>query len=109
VLLINETLLLCCTFILQVFQYDVKSSLSKDISALKIKKLQEQNASLRAAVAQMRKEMESLDEQMLFSLPLAENRQLAEQGDNFCHRTLNSFKVTVTTHESYLTHGCVKS
>ncbi|KFQ98917.1 hypothetical protein N306_02639, partial [Opisthocomus hoazin] len=52
----------------QVFQYDVKSSLSKDISALKIKKLQEQNASLRAAVAQMRKEMESLDEQMLFSL-----------------------------------------
>ncbi|KFP24753.1 Coiled-coil domain-containing protein 57, partial [Colius striatus] len=52
----------------QIFQYDGKNSLSKDISTLEIKKLQEQNASLRAAVAQMRKEMESLDEQMLSSL-----------------------------------------
>ncbi|NXN30468.1 CCD57 protein, partial [Nycticryphes semicollaris] len=52
----------------QIFEYDDKSSLSKDIPALEIKKLQEQNASLRAAVAQMRKEMETLDEQMLSSV-----------------------------------------
>ncbi|NXV08229.1 CCD57 protein, partial [Cettia cetti] len=52
----------------QIFQYDGESSLCKDIPALEIKKLQEQNASLRAAVAQMRKEMESLDEQILSSL-----------------------------------------
>ncbi|NXD41643.1 CCD57 protein, partial [Copsychus sechellarum] len=51
-----------------IFQYDDESSLCKDIPSLEIKKLQEQNASLRAAIAQMRKEMESLDEQMLFSL-----------------------------------------
>ncbi|NXM85482.1 CCD57 protein, partial [Oenanthe oenanthe] len=51
------------------FQYDDdESSLCKDIPSLDIKKLQEQNASLRAAIAQMRKEMESLDEQMLPSL-----------------------------------------
>ncbi|XP_054702584.1 coiled-coil domain-containing protein 57 isoform X2 [Grus americana] len=76
----------------QIFQYNDKSSLSKDIPTLEIKKLQEQNANLRAAIAQMRKKMESLDEQMLSSLPLTENRQLAEQGDNSCHRTLNSVK-----------------
>ncbi|NXQ27093.1 CCD57 protein, partial [Alaudala cheleensis] len=52
----------------QMFQYDDESFLCKDIPALEIKKLQEQNASLRAAIAQMRKEMESLDEQMLSSL-----------------------------------------
>ncbi|XP_062482390.1 coiled-coil domain-containing protein 57 isoform X3 [Pezoporus occidentalis] len=63
----------------QIFQYDDKTSLSKNIPTLEIKRLQEQNASLRAAVAQMRKEMESLDKQMS-SLPLTENGQLAEQG-----------------------------
>ncbi|NXS02339.1 CCD57 protein, partial [Oxylabes madagascariensis] len=52
----------------QIFQYDDESAPCKDIPALEIKKLQEQNASLRAAIAQMRKEMESLDEQMLSSL-----------------------------------------
>ncbi|NWI62525.1 CCD57 protein, partial [Todus mexicanus] len=52
----------------QIFQYDDRSCLSKDNPTLKIKKLQEQNANLRAAVAQMRKEMESLNEQMLSSL-----------------------------------------
>ncbi|NXA72213.1 CCD57 protein, partial [Thryothorus ludovicianus] len=52
----------------QIFQYDDESSLCKDIPALKIKKLQEENACLRAAIAQMRKEMESLDEQMLSSV-----------------------------------------
>ncbi|NXI66352.1 CCD57 protein, partial [Anseranas semipalmata] len=52
----------------QIFQYDNKSYLGKDISALEIQKLQEQNANLRAAVAQMRKEMESLDQQMQSSL-----------------------------------------
>ncbi|NXE39633.1 CCD57 protein, partial [Ptilorrhoa leucosticta] len=51
-----------------MFRYDDKSSLCKDIPALEVKKLQEQNASLRAAIAQMRKEMESLHEQMLSSL-----------------------------------------
>ncbi|XP_038012855.1 coiled-coil domain-containing protein 57 isoform X1 [Motacilla alba alba] len=64
----------------EIFQYDDESSLCKYIPALEIKKLQEQNASLRAAIAQMRKEMESLDEQMLSSLPQTEDRQLAEQG-----------------------------
>lgn len=81
-LIINEGFVLSCTFIFQIFPYDDKSSLCKDIPALEIKKLQEQNASLRAAIAQMRKEMESLDEQMLSSLPPTEDRQLAEQGDN---------------------------
>ncbi|NWH49615.1 CCD57 protein, partial [Fregata magnificens] len=52
----------------QILQYDNKSSQSKDIPTLEVKKLQEQNANLRAAIAQMRKEMESLDEQMLSSL-----------------------------------------
>lgn len=80
--LINEGFFLSCTFIFQIFQYADKSSPCKDIPTLEIKKLQEQNASLRAAIGQMRKEMESLDEQMLSSLPLTENRQLAEQGDN---------------------------
>lgn len=80
-LVINEGLLLCCTFILQIFQYDYESFQNKDIPTLEIKKLQEQNANLRAAIAQMKKEMESLDEQTS-SLPLTENRQLAEQGDN---------------------------
>ncbi|NXR26292.1 CCD57 protein, partial [Cinclus mexicanus] len=51
-----------------IFPYDDESSLCKDIPYLEIKKLQEQNASLRAAIAQMRKEMESLDEQMFSSL-----------------------------------------
>ncbi|XP_042658230.1 coiled-coil domain-containing protein 57 [Tyto alba] len=64
----------------QIFQCDDTSSVSKDTPTLEIKKLQEQNANLRAAVAQMRKEMESLDEQMMSPLPLTENRQLAEQG-----------------------------
>ncbi|KAM9537683.1 LOW QUALITY PROTEIN: coiled-coil domain-containing protein 57 [Guaruba guarouba] len=63
----------------RIFQYDDKISPSKNIPTLEIKRLQEQNASLRAAVAQMRKEMESLDKQMS-SLPLTENGQLAEQG-----------------------------
>ncbi|NXD02871.1 CCD57 protein, partial [Certhia familiaris] len=48
----------------QIFQYDDESFLYKDTPSLEIKKLQEQNACLRAAVAQMRKEMESLDEQI---------------------------------------------
>ncbi|NXD70118.1 CCD57 protein, partial [Eolophus roseicapillus] len=52
----------------QILQYDGKISLSKNMPTLEIKKLQEQNASLRAAVAQMRKEMESLNKQMS-SLP----------------------------------------
>ncbi|KAM8991968.1 coiled-coil domain-containing protein 57 isoform 3-T6 [Ara ararauna] len=60
-------------------QYNDEISPSKNIPTLEIKRLQEQNASLRAAVAQMRKEMESLDKQMS-SLPLTENGQLAEQG-----------------------------
>ncbi|XP_068269677.1 coiled-coil domain-containing protein 57 [Nyctibius grandis] len=83
----------------QIFQYDDRSSLSKDVPTLEIKKLQEQNANLRAAIAQMRKEMESLDEQMLSSLPLTENRQLAEQ-DSLCTNkvstgtTLSSIKVS---------------
>lgn len=70
-----------CAFIFQIFQYDDENSLYKYISALEIKKLQEQNASLRAAIAQMRKEMESLDKQMLSFLPQTEDRQLAEQGE----------------------------
>ncbi|XP_071620518.1 coiled-coil domain-containing protein 57 isoform X2 [Heliangelus exortis] len=85
----------------QIFQYDDKSSLSKDIPTLEIKKLQEQNASLRAAVAQMRKQMESLHEQMLSCLPLTENRQLADQGSLCMNRisggnTLRSIEVSST-------------
>lgn len=80
--LINKGFFLSRTFIFQIFQYDDGSSLCKDTPALEIKKLQEQNASLQAAIAQMRKEMESLEEQMFSSLPLTEDRQLAEQGDN---------------------------
>ncbi|XP_029815862.1 coiled-coil domain-containing protein 57 [Manacus vitellinus] len=83
----------------EVFQYDDKTSLCKDIPALEIKKLQKQNASLRAAIAQMRKEMESLDEQMLSSLPLTENRQLVEQGSVSTNKistatTLSNIKVS---------------
>ncbi|NXY48733.1 CCD57 protein, partial [Ceuthmochares aereus] len=52
----------------QVCKHADRNSLSKDISALEIKKLQEQNANLRAAIAQMRKEMESLNDQMESSL-----------------------------------------
>ncbi|KFQ15201.1 hypothetical protein N330_09767, partial [Leptosomus discolor] len=52
----------------QIFQYDDRSSLSKGNPTLEIKKLQEQNANLRTAIAQMRKEMESLDEQMMSSV-----------------------------------------
>ncbi|XP_063265200.1 coiled-coil domain-containing protein 57 [Prinia subflava] len=85
----------------EIFQYDDESSLYKDIPALEIKKLQEQNASLRAAIAQMRKEMESLDEQMLSSLPVTEDRQLAEQGSLSTNKistgtTLSNIKVTST-------------
>ncbi|XP_040979755.1 coiled-coil domain-containing protein 57 isoform X2 [Aquila chrysaetos chrysaetos] len=85
----------------QIFQCDDKSSLSKDIPTLEIKKLQEQNANLRAAIAQMRKEMESLDEQMLSPLPLTENRQLAEQGSSCTSKiltgtTLSNIKVSST-------------
>ncbi|XP_072737787.1 coiled-coil domain-containing protein 57 isoform X1 [Ciconia boyciana] len=85
----------------QIFQYDDKSSLSKDIPTLEIKKLQEQNANLRAAIAQMRKEMESLDEQMLSSLPLTENRLLAEQGSLCTNKistgtTVGNMKVSST-------------
>lgn len=85
----------------QTFQYDDKSSLCKDIPAVEIKKLQEQNASLRAAIAQMRKEMESLDKQMLSSPPLTENRQLPEQGSLSTNNvstgtTLSNIKVSST-------------
>ncbi|KAM7035460.1 coiled-coil domain-containing protein 57 isoform 4-T7 [Acridotheres tristis] len=84
----------------QIFQYDDESSLCKDIPSLEIKKLQEQNASLRAAIAQMRKEMESLDEQMS-SLTLTEDRQLAEQGSLSINRTsagttLSNIKISST-------------
>ncbi|KAL9833747.1 LOW QUALITY PROTEIN: coiled-coil domain-containing protein 57 [Geothlypis trichas] len=75
----------------RIFQYDDENSLYKYISALEIKKLQEQNASLRAAIAQMRKEMESLDKQMLSFLPQTEDRQLAEQG------SLNTNKISTGT------------
>ncbi|XP_050175362.1 coiled-coil domain-containing protein 57 isoform X1 [Myiozetetes cayanensis] len=82
-------------------EYDDKTSLCKDIPTLEIKKLQKQNASLRAAIAQMRKEMESLDEQMLSSLPLTENRQLVEQGSVSTNKistatTLSNIKVSST-------------
>ncbi|KAM4890477.1 coiled-coil domain-containing protein 57 isoform 5-T6 [Sylvia borin] len=85
----------------QIFQYGDESSLCKDVPALEIKKLQEQNASLRAAIAQMRKEMESLDEQMLSSSPLTENRQLTEQGSLSTNKistgtTLSNIKVSST-------------
>ncbi|XP_025968921.2 coiled-coil domain-containing protein 57 isoform X2 [Dromaius novaehollandiae] len=63
----------------QIFLYDDKSSLNKDFPTLEVQKLQKQNDNLRATIAQMRKEMESLDEQMLPSCPLTVNRQPVEQ------------------------------
>ncbi|XP_076210014.1 coiled-coil domain-containing protein 57 isoform X1 [Aptenodytes patagonicus] len=98
----------------QIFQYDDKSSLSKDIPTLEIKKLQEQNANLRAAVAQMRKEMESLDEQMLSTLPLTENRQLAEQGSLCTNKiptgtALSNIKVSSTNLDCIVNPGTEKS
>ncbi|XP_005056373.1 PREDICTED: coiled-coil domain-containing protein 57 [Ficedula albicollis] len=85
----------------EMFQYDDESSLCKDIPSSDIKKLQEQNASLRAAIAQMRKEMESLDEQMLSSLILTEGRQPGEQGSLSTDKTstgttLSNIKVNLT-------------
>ncbi|XP_064890253.1 coiled-coil domain-containing protein 57 isoform X3 [Columba livia] len=44
-------------------QCDYKRFLDRDIPTLEVRELREQNASLRAAVAQMRREMERLDEQ----------------------------------------------
>ncbi|NXJ14477.1 CCD57 protein, partial [Odontophorus gujanensis] len=52
----------------QISQSDNKSYLRKDIPGSEIQRLQEQNANLRAVIAQMRKEMESLDEQTPSSL-----------------------------------------
>ncbi|RLV92056.1 hypothetical protein DV515_00013899 [Chloebia gouldiae] len=85
----------------EVFQYDDESSLCKYNPALEIKKLQEQNASLRAAIAQMRKEMESLNEQMLSSVPQTEDRQIAEQGSLSTNKistgtTLSNIKISST-------------
>ncbi|XP_042689282.1 coiled-coil domain-containing protein 57 [Centrocercus urophasianus] len=56
----------------QTFQSDDKSCLRKDIPGSEIQKLQQQNANLRAVIAQMRKEMESLDEQTASSVPRRE-------------------------------------
>lgn len=56
----------------QTFQSDDKSYLRRDIPGSEIQKLQEQNANLRAVIAQMRKEMESLDEQTPSSVPRRE-------------------------------------
>ncbi|KAM8797081.1 coiled-coil domain-containing protein 57 [Eudromia elegans] len=63
----------------QMFQCADKSSLNKDFPTMEVKKLKKQNDSLRTTIAQMRKEMESLNEQMLPSCPQTENRRLAEQ------------------------------
>ncbi|NWX91725.1 CCD57 protein, partial [Nothoprocta ornata] len=48
-----------------IFQCDDKSSPKKDFPTSEIQKLQDDNDNLRAIIAQMRKEMESLNEQML--------------------------------------------
>ncbi|XP_072208231.1 coiled-coil domain-containing protein 57 isoform X2 [Excalfactoria chinensis] len=56
----------------QTFQSDDKSYLREDIPGSEVQKLQEQNANLRAVIAQMRKEMESLDEQTPSSGPQRE-------------------------------------
>lgn len=66
-----------------LFQCDYESFLNEDIPTLEIRKLQEQNANLRAAVAQMRKEMERLDEQE--SAPPAAASQLSARGDGSRH------------------------
>ncbi|OPJ79554.1 coiled-coil domain-containing protein 57 isoform B [Patagioenas fasciata monilis] len=78
-------------------QCDYKSFLNKDIPALEIRKLREQNANLRAAVAQMRKEMESLDEQTS-SVPPAATGERAERG-SLCTNDISagaSIKVSST-------------
>ncbi|XP_061335926.1 coiled-coil domain-containing protein 57 isoform X2 [Pezoporus flaviventris] len=96
----------------QILQYDDKTSLSKNIPTLEMKRLQEQNASLRAAVAQMRKEMESLDKQMS-SLPLTENGQLTEQGLLCTNRistgtTLSNTKVSSVNLDCMVNPGAEK-
>ncbi|CAM9711500.1 unnamed protein product [Bubo scandiacus] len=90
----------------QVIQYDDKSFSSSDIPTLEIKKLQGQNANLRAAIAQMRKEMESLNEQMLASLPLREKRQLAEQG-SLCTNKISAGTTMSSIKVSSANLGCI--
>ncbi|XP_014805152.1 PREDICTED: coiled-coil domain-containing protein 57 [Calidris pugnax] len=90
----------------QIFEHDDKSFLSKDIPTLEIKKLQEQNASLRAAIAQMRKEMESLDEQVLSSLPLTESRQLTDQG-SLCTNNISTGNTSSNIKVSSANLDCV--
>ncbi|XP_069729024.1 coiled-coil domain-containing protein 57 [Phaenicophaeus curvirostris] len=97
----------------QVCKHADRSYLSKDISTVEIKKLQEQNANLRAAIAQMRKEMESLNDQMEPSLSLTENRQLAEQGSLCTNKIpagtiLSNIKVSSNNSDSVAKPGTEK-
>ncbi|CAM4648594.1 coiled-coil domain-containing protein 57 isoform X1 [Caretta caretta] len=63
----------------QTFLGDNKGVLGKDFPAREIQRLKEQNTSLRAAIAEMRKEMETLSDQTPSSFPRKEKIQYRQQ------------------------------
>ncbi|XP_050775885.1 coiled-coil domain-containing protein 57 isoform X5 [Gopherus flavomarginatus] len=63
----------------QMFLGDNKGVLGKDFSATEIQRLKEQNTSLRVAIAEMRKEMETLSDQTPSSFPRKEKIQYTQQ------------------------------
>ncbi|XP_074928047.1 coiled-coil domain-containing protein 57 isoform X1 [Chelonoidis abingdonii] len=63
----------------QMFLGDNKGVLGKDFSATEIQRLKEQNTSLRVAIAEMRKEMETLSDQTPSSFPRKEKIQYSQQ------------------------------
>ncbi|XP_037770521.1 coiled-coil domain-containing protein 57 isoform X1 [Chelonia mydas] len=63
----------------QTFLGDNKGVLGKDFPAREIQRLKEQNTSLRAAIAEMRKEMETLSDQTPSSFPRKEKIQYTQQ------------------------------
>ncbi|XP_043353522.1 coiled-coil domain-containing protein 57 isoform X2 [Dermochelys coriacea] len=63
----------------QMFLGDNKGVLGKDFPAREIQRLKEQNTSLRAAIAEMRKEMETLSDQTPSSFPSKEKIQYTQQ------------------------------
>nr|XP_042696823.1 coiled-coil domain-containing protein 57 isoform X4 [Chrysemys picta bellii] len=66
----------------QMFLGGDKGVLGKDFPATEIQRLKEQNTSLRAAIAEMRKEMETLSDQTASSFPRKENIQYTQQTAN---------------------------
>ncbi|XP_067403889.1 coiled-coil domain-containing protein 57 isoform X2 [Emydura macquarii macquarii] len=63
----------------QIFLGDNKGVLGKDFPSTEIQRLKDQNISLRAAIAEMRKEMETLSDQTPSSFPMKEKTQYTQQ------------------------------